>query len=261
MSSLRPGNGRSRERGVALIVTMMVTLAITALSFTAAYMASNTVKASQSYTDRQTALYAAETGLQRAIAMLTNATSWNELLKNGGASTGGIATAGDTCSCSNETTCVTSLTDALGPRVPTATSRTTASARGVVLFDSGNPYKKCQLNVAYTLDPTTAPNVTTNPVQGVYSIYIRNNIAEVMAGNATADADSTIVIRVVGQSAASLDTALPGTGRVILEAAFRRGGGGSTRATYGGINENAENSNSITSNLDLSSDANIFTGS
>jgi hypothetical protein len=188
---------RRREHGAALITVMMVMVALLGLGVTALWLTSGNLQIGATTNLRNQALYVAEAGIEAARADL-NATplrSVNQLLAGG--------------------------RDPLFDNVPTGvTASGQPNGIGAVYFYSNDTVLR---DVAYP--PASfargAGSTAANPMSttmGSYTVWIRNDTADLRQGNTTSDGNGSIVVR-------SRGVAVDGRTEVVLEVTL---GGGST---------------------------------
>ncbi len=231
---LSPRTGRSSERGISLVVTLMVSVAITALSLTAIFLASTSIQVAHKVSARQQGLFVAEAGLEQARAVLGGYASsdWSFFL-------GGLTQSG---------TAAPATGIGLPPEQrPTVENR---NRRGRLLRN-GIPGTRWLYNVCYPSEiqaTSSTPCLSTD--SGTYTVYARDNAIDLRSsGNPDQiphDTDSILILRVEAQT--------PDLGtRVMIEAGLQLRAGSFAAATYGGVNENISNTNTLISNIDYSS--------
>lgn len=168
MSPRRPAKTAGRgpgERGSVLVLALLVTLIILAIGLTAMWLSSSGMKMSSNITRRQEALYAAETGLSHARQILKNTVRWSDLLLG--------------CSGSH------SVAD-------------DPTGKGMILCETGTGPALYQLSM---LKDSTTTKVKARWMDNLqYTVYIRNDAAEVASGAAglNDDKDRRVVIRAEG---------------------------------------------------------------
>lgn len=183
-----PRPRRGRDGGAVLIVVMLVLITLMGMGMTALWLTGGNLQMSANVSLRSHALYVAEAGIERARALLNDPVAPDlPLLLSG--------------------------TNAGNDDVPTAVDNTTGRPNGVgaVLVDAaGVPL----INVAYP-PPTfgrgagtiAAPTAAT---MGTYTVWIRNDDADLRQGNFGLDTNNTVVVRAQG-------TAADGRTNVVVE--------------------------------------------
>lgn len=172
---------RGPDQGSVLLIAMLVTLMVLGIGLTAMWLSSSGTKISGNLTRRQEALYAADTGIERAQALLRARADWATLLRGGD---------GSLC------------TPAVTSYVP---------GKGLVLCDGAAPLENVFFvtgSSAASSDPRTAQMAHNLR----YTVYVRNDDAEYQwcngvnepgepAGSDSGDCDGDGV----GATAADLD--------------------------------------------------------
>ncbi len=247
--SSNSGRRRERERGIALVVVMMVTVAVTTLGVTASWMASTHVRVSQNVTDRQNALYAAEAGLERAREILASSTNWGSdflaptLIPPGAAGANGA----------NMTAPPLDPPSASAGNLKKKGRPMIKTAGGTISTPSNWLYNVCYpCGTRCNTQGTSCCDNVCPGSSGRYSVWIRNNTAEIAQGVIDGDNDGLVIVHVEGYSA-------DGVAKVTLEVGVAKGGATTASPSYGGINENNENSNTLTTTIDYSASPNVTT--
>lgn len=145
-----------REAGSVLLIALLVTLIVLGIGLTAMWLSSSGTRVSGNLTRRQEALYAAETGIERAQAVLRARADWEVLLRGGDGSL-----------------CTPSVT----AYVP---------GKGLVLCDGSVPLENVFFvtgSAAASSDPRTAQ--MANNLR--YTVYVRNDDSEYQWCNDTVE--------------------------------------------------------------------------
>lgn len=182
---------RPREAGSVLVLALLVTLLILGVGLTAMYLSSSGMKVSGNITRRQEAMSATETGLERALMVLNNATDWSVLL------------AGTACTSPDH-------------QVPVSWPRL-ESEKGAILCDAAAAtpaIKDVQVIELATAGYVT--NLTNQEAKAMenlrYTVYIRNDDVEVNVNMGTlgigpawiTDDDKRVILRIEGTARDSL---------------------------------------------------------
>lgn len=183
-----PKRARSDEAGAVLLVVMMVLVTLMGLGLTALWLTTGNLQMSANVSLRNNAFYVAEAGVERARAILNDPVAPDLAALLAGSSPG-------------------------NDNVPTQVNAATGLPNGVgaVLFDqAGLPL----VNVAYP-PPTFgrgagAVAAPTADTMGTYTVWVRNDSADLRRGNFTIDTNNTVVIRSQG-------TAADGRTNVVVE--------------------------------------------
>lgn len=202
------------ERGVTLVISLLLVVALLGVGMTALYYSSTHTRAAQNLTARQSALNAAKAGLEHAravlaqVAAITPTAPFNQVL------------AGIQANPHHE--------------IPTSAQPT---RQGAILYSGGVPLFE------YTYPNPIQPEV---PRLGSYTVYVHNDSAELSAGMFTTDTNNSVIVRVLGRD--------PGnTATVVLEAGMSMATiGGSTGSLDNFIyskNITAENNNATSANV------------
>ena len=152
---------RDPESGSVLVLAMLVALVILAVGLSALFLSNSGMRISGNLSRRQEALGAAETGTERALAILrTNATSdWDSLLVGG---------------------CTATAYDA---------------TKGNILCDGATPLENVKV-VDSTELPPDMPSSFSDYL--AYSVFIRNDPTEASGLGAFNDEDKRVIIRSEG---------------------------------------------------------------
>ena len=179
---------RQCDQGAVLMVVMMVLVTLMGLGMTALWLTSGNLQMSTNVNMRNNALYVAEAGVERARAILNDPVA-------------------------PDLPSVLSGTNPGYDNVPTQVEAATGQPNGVgaILVDqAGVPL----INVAYPppkfgreAGTVEAPTAIT---MGTYTVWIRNDSADLRRGNFTVDSNNTVVVRSQG-------TAADGRANVVLE--------------------------------------------
>ncbi|MCG5054564.1 MAG: hypothetical protein KA712_16495 [Myxococcales bacterium] len=185
---------RHRESGAVLMVVMLILLGLMGLGMTALWLTSGNLQVGSNVNLRANALYVAEAGIERARELLNGTTPPNlPVLLAGSAHP--------------------------ADSVPTAIDLVTGTANGIgaVLIDRPDPALvpgAPLVNVPYppasfarTPGTMDAPTAT---LMGTYTVWIRNDAAELRQGQFTIDGNSAVVVR-------SRGVAQDGRTSVVLE--------------------------------------------
>jgi Tfp pilus assembly protein PilX len=154
-------NGSHSESGFVLVITVLVALVLLGGGLTAMWMASGQTKVGGHILRRQEALKAAEVGIERARAILTNMTDWNTILGDSG---------GVSC-----------------------TSTPYSSTKGNVLCDGVTPLENVQVMKLGTSTLTALPETANLR----YTVYVRNDPVEIAVdptNNTFTDHDQQLVL-------------------------------------------------------------------
>ena len=212
----RPDAGRRAERGAVLVVVMLIMIVLLGLGMSGLFLTRSNMQMLVNTNLRNQALYVAEAGLERARDILNGPVTPDLTALLGGA--GHVANPAD--------------------EIPTEVDAVYGlpNGRGAILTDtSGAPL----LRISYPTSVYHAEPVPGNPdglnvaLMGMYTVYIRNDVAECRRGRFTIDGEAAggnqvVVIRSEG-------TALDGRTTVILEMTMGGGGGGGGQQGAGGI--------------------------
>ena len=208
--------GRREPRGVILVVVMLIMLVLLGLGMTGLFLAKSNVQMLTNTNLRNQALYVAEAGLERARDILNGPVAPDLTALLGGI--GHVPTQGD--------------------EIPNAVDEVSGLpiGRGAILTDtSGAPlYRINYPTSVYHAEPIPGnPDGVSAQLMGVYTVYIRNDVAECRRGLFTVDGEAAagnevVVIRSEG-------TAMDGRTTVVLEMTMGGGGGGGEEQGAGGI--------------------------
>jgi Tfp pilus assembly protein PilX len=207
---------RSSEQGAVLLVVMLVMLALLGLGMSGLFLTQTNIQVINNNNLRNSALYVAEAGLERAADILNSPITPDFSTLLGGP--GHVAIPEDEIP--------NSLDPATGQPI----------GRGAILLDlSGTVLSQ----VSYPTSVSHAEAVPgnsigqRNPLMGMYTVYIRNDTAECRMGRYTVDdsasgGNQVVVIRSEG-------TAIDGRTTVVLEMTMGPGNGANTTEGGGGI--------------------------
>jgi Tfp pilus assembly protein PilX len=166
---------RERDSGAVLLIVLMVMLAMLGLGMTALFLTSGNLQVSANINLRTQALYVAEAGIERARAVLNSpppAPVLNTLLAGSNGSLDNVPTGVDSAGNPN----------GIGALVKDG---------AVTLRNVSFPPASFNRSAGTVDRPTTT-------TMGQYTVWIRNDLAEVRQGLYTTDANETVVIRSQG---------------------------------------------------------------
>jgi hypothetical protein len=203
---------RRGERGAILVAVMLIMVVLLGLGMSGLFLTKSNVQMLTNTNLRNQALYVAEAGLERARDILNGPVAPDLTALLGG--TGHVSYPADEIP--------SSLDSVYGLPI----------GRGAVLTDtSGIPLLRVNYptSIAHAESVPGNDNGLSNPLMGVYTVYIRNDIAECRMGKFTVDGlaaggNQVVVIRSEG-------TASDGRTNVVLEMTM---GGGATNGTTQG---------------------------
>lgn len=180
---------RRKDSGAILVVVLMMMFVLLGLGMTGLWLTSGNLQVAGNMNLRGQALFAAEAGLERARALLNQtgaaAPNINQLL------------AGSTPAADN---------------VPTAVDLVTGRPNGVgaILIDTGVALQNIQFPPAsFNRNPGTVDNPRAT-LMGTYTVWVRNDLAELRQGRFTNDTNAAVTIRVQG-------IAMDGRTNVVVE--------------------------------------------
>lgn len=196
--TIQTTNRRPSERGAVLIVVMLVMMGLLGLGITALWLTSTNMQVGGNMNMRQQALYVAEAGLERAQAVLNApvAPNMNQLLAGTNPGQDNVPTGLDANGLPN--------------------------GIGAVMMDGGAALNGIVFPPASFGRTAGAANAPTTATMGAYTVWIRNDTAEIRQGAAFYAADGgnqTVVVR-------SRGVALDNRTTVILEVAMIPGSSG-----------------------------------
>lgn len=207
---------RAAERGAILVAVMLIMLVLLGLGMTGLFLAKSNVQMLTNTNLRNQALYVAEAGLERARDILNGPVAPDLTALLGGL--GHVATEGD--------------------EIPTAVDATSGLplGRGAVLTDTGGAplYRINYPTSVYHAEPVPGnPDGLSAQLMGVYTVYIRNDVADCRRGLFTVDGEAAggnqvVVIRSEG-------IAMDGRTTVVLEMTMGGGGDSGEQQGAGGI--------------------------
>jgi hypothetical protein len=211
---------RNSESGAALILVLLVIFALLGLGVTALWMTSGNLQIAATTNLRNQALYVAEAGIEAARADLNNvpARNLNQLLA------GGMDPAFDD---------VPSGTGVDVNGLPSGLGAVYFLANNTRLRDVAYPPASFSRGAASTAN---APQSTT---MGTYTVWIRNDTAELRQGNVTTDGNGSVVLRARG-------LAVDGRTEVVLEVTLGAGARPPTPPTLCNAGKNACDDNNST---------------
>ncbi len=167
---VRPRRGRPSEGGAVLVIVLMVMLTLLSLGVMSIWLTGGNLQISGNMNQRAQTLYCAQAGIERARAFLNTApaSAISQFLTLHLAPTGQVK--------DNAPNGV----DGAGK----------PNGIGAVLVDNVGPLA----NVAY---PPASFGRTGNSatIMGSYTVWVRNDLADIRQGNYTTDTNNTVVIR------------------------------------------------------------------
>lgn len=202
---------RPRDEGSVLVLALMVTLIILAIGLTAMWLSSSGMKMSGNITRRQEALYAAETGLSHARHILKHSLKWGQL--------------------------------AMGCPTASPPQPNDPTGKGMVLCDDANTTPLYNRSVLYG---STSTKVKARWMDNLrYTVFIRNDAAEVAAGaSLNDDHDRRVVIRSEG-------VGRDGLSFFAIEAVLSQASSMLDEENYSQLGGSAQNQNSGTAQVPL----------
>jgi Tfp pilus assembly protein PilX len=166
---------RAPERGAVLLIVLLVMLAMLGVGITALFLSSGNLQVSANMNLRTQALYVAEAGLDRARGVL-NAPPPAPVLS----------------------TLLAGSSGALD-KVPTGVDSTGApNGIGALLKEGTVTLRNVSFPPASFARSTGTVNNPTAATMGTYTVWIRNDLAEIRQASYTTDANDTVVIRSEG---------------------------------------------------------------
>jgi hypothetical protein len=208
--------GLPAEHGAVLVVVMLIMIVLLGLGMSGLFLTRSNLQMATNTNLRNQALYVAEAGLERARDIL-----------NGPVSPDLTALLGGAGHAPNPADEIPTQVDAVNG-LPVG--------RGAILTDTSGA---ALLKISYPTSVYHAEPVPGNPdglnagLMGMYTVYIRNDVAECRQGRFTIDGEAAggnqvVVIRSEG-------TALDGRTTVVLEMTMGGGGAGGDQQGAGGI--------------------------
>jgi hypothetical protein len=212
----RLGGGRRDERGAILVAVMLIMIVLLGLGMSGLFLTKSNVQMLTNTNLRNQALYVAEAGLERARDILNGPVSPDLTSLLGG--TGHVSNPADEIP--------NSVDSVYGLPI----------GRGAVLIDtSGTPLLRINYptSVYHAEAVPGNPDGLSAPLMGLYTVYIRNDVAECRKGRFTVDGlaaggNQIVVIRSEG-------TAMDGRTTVVLEMTMGGGTSGGGQQGAGGI--------------------------
>jgi hypothetical protein len=210
------GVGQNDERGAILVVVMLIMVVLLGLGMSGLFLTKSNVQMLTNTNLRNQALYVAEAGLERARDILNGPIAPDLTALLGG--TGHVSNPSD------------EIPSALDPvyGLPIGRGAILTDTAGVSLFRVNYP-----TSVAHSEAVPGNPQGLANPLMGIYTVFIRNDMAECRMGKFTVDGlaaggNQVVVIRSEG-------TASDGRTTVVLEMTMGGGATSGTSAGAGGI--------------------------
>jgi hypothetical protein len=210
------GVGQNGERGAILVVVMLIMVVLLGLGMSGLFLTKSNVQMLTNTNLRNQALYVAEAGLERARDILNGPIAPDLTALLGG--TGHVSNPSD------------DIPSALDPvyGLPIGRGAILTDTAGVSLFRVNYP-----TSVAHSEAVPGNPQGLANPLMGIYTVFIRNDMAECRMGKFTVDGlaaggNQVVVIRSEG-------TASDGRTNVVLEMTMGGGATSGTSAGAGGI--------------------------
>ena len=211
---------RAGERGITLLLTLVLIVAMLGMGFLAVYVSSSGIGLQTNISARQAAMNAAQAGLQHARLILA-----------------AVGTTNGYGTCTNGWTCVLQGRTHAKDDLPTSGN---AKGVGAILYDGNNPI----------VDMPSPNGSSATTTLGQYTVWVRNDLADVTVAMANAtpntallvDNNGIVVIRVVGKDKS-------GAAQVAIEAAATKVTTASTTVganTVFGKNIDPYGSNAIT---------------
>jgi hypothetical protein len=209
---IRFGRPRTREGGAILIAVMLIMIVLLGLGMSGLFLTKSNVQMLTNTNLRNQALYVAEAGLERARDILNGPIAPDLTALLGG--TGHVSYPSDEIP--------SSLDPVYG--LPVGRGAILTDTSGVALYRINYP-----TSIAHAAPVPGNPNGLGSALMGLYTVFIRNDIAECRMGKFTVDGQAAggnqvVVIRSEG-------TASDGRTTVILE--MTMGAGTSTGSTQG----------------------------
>jgi len=167
--------GREPERGAVLLIVLLVMMTLLCLGVTSVWLTGGNLQMSASMNLRSQALYCAQAGVERARAYLNNAAPPSGSAPFLTGLLGGTGRALDN---------VPNALDANGH----------PNGVGAILLDGAGALE----NVSYppaSFGRTTSSSMPTATQMGTYTVWIRNDVAEIRQGAYTTDTNQSVVVR------------------------------------------------------------------
>lgn len=188
MSTTRAPRRARKDRGITLLMTLIIIVALLGLGLTSVWIASMSTNVSGNLASRQAAFNAALAGVQHARLILTAS------LNAPSTACPSNITAPWTCALAGQTHAKNAI--------PTASS---PNAIGAVLWDASTP-----------MSAVSSPSGGGTQL-GSYTVWVRNDVVELntalaSGGSLTLDGNNSVIIRSEGRD-------LSGTAVVVVEAA------------------------------------------
>jgi hypothetical protein len=166
---------RRQEGGAVLLIVLLVMMTLLCLGVTSVWLTGGNLQMSASMNLRSQALYCAQAGIERAKAHLNTAPP------------GAV---------SAFLTAIIAGSGRAGDNIPTALDASgQPNGVGAVLIDGTGALE----NVAYPPSSfgrtSSSGGIPTATQMGTYTVWVRNDLAEVRRGNYTSDANSSVVVR------------------------------------------------------------------
>ena len=204
------------ERGAILVAVMLIIIVLLGMGMTGLFLTKSNIQMLTNTNLRNQALYVAEAGLERARDILNGPVDPDLTALLGGA--GHVANPADEIP--------QTLDSVYG--LPVGRGAILTDTAGVLLLSVNYP-----TSVAHGAAVPGNPRVMANSLMGIYTVYIRNDIAECRMGKFTIDGKAAggnqiVVIRSEG-------TASDGRTTVVLEMTMGGAGDEKTAAGAGGI--------------------------
>jgi hypothetical protein len=211
-----PSPDQRHERGAILVVVMLIMIVLLGLGMTGLFLTRSNVQMLTNTNLRNQALYVAEAGLERARDILNGPVAPDLTALLGGV--GHVPNLADE---------IPSALDAIHG-LPVGRGAILTDTAGVTLSSVRFP-----TSVAHGEAVPGNPRVVPNSLMGIYTVYIRNDIAECRMGKFTVDGaaaggNQIVVIRSEG-------TASDGRTTVVLEMTMGGAGAGGAAQGAGGI--------------------------
>jgi len=207
---------RSSDQGAILLVVMIVMLALLGLGMSGLFLTQANVQMMNNTTLRNNALYVAEAGIERASDILNGPVTPDLAALLGG--TGHVPNPAD------------EIPNALDPTtgLPVGRGAVLTDASGVLLYRVSYPTSVSHAEAF----PGNSLGLI-NPLMGMYTVYIRNDVADCRMGRYAVDGaavggNQVVVIR-------SEATAIDGRTTVVLEVTMGPGNGANGQQGAGGI--------------------------
>jgi Tfp pilus assembly protein PilX len=218
---VRKGPGRPRrdaQSGAVLLIVLLVMMAMLGIGMASLFLTQGNLQVNANVNLRTQALYVAEAGIDRARGVLNAPAAPNisALLAGSGSALDQLPTGLDADGAPN--------------------------GIGAVLKDGAVSLNKISFPPASFDRSGGTANDPTTTTMGTYTVWVRNDLAEIRAGNYTADTNDTVVIRSQG-------IANDGRTTIVLELTMipsklvpSTSGGGVAQACFFGKNACDDNS-------------------